>query len=52
MGRVKKYSAGNKNRRSKSVVKKLGAKGNDSSDEGMSDNGASTTTVMSIGKRK
>ena len=51
MGRVKKYSAGNKNRRSKSVVKKLG-KGNDSSDEGMSDNGASVTTVMSIGKRK
>ena len=52
MGRVKKYSAGTKHRRSKSVVKKLGPKGNDSSDDNMSDNGASTTTVLSVNKRK
>ena len=39
MGRVKKYAAGNKNRRSKSLAKKLGQKasGSGENDEMMDD---------------
>ena len=52
MGRVKKYSAGTKNRRSKSAVKKRGlAAGYDSSDNEMVD-AKSAASSLSIGKRK
>ena len=51
MGRVKKYSAGNKHRRSKSVVKKLGPKNDSSDDNEMTDN-KSSTTVLSVNRRK
>ena len=58
MGRVKKYSAGTKNRRSKSAVKKRGmAAGYDSSDnedKSMADTNslAVSSSALSIGKRK
>ena len=52
MGRVKKYSSGSKHRRSK-VTHKINRKSDDAAMQVDSDDqGASTTTQMSLGKRK